>query len=269
MVIRAVLPTLFLLCWSAEVSADLVRGCAGAANVCYTARNITPKPCAPAARQGRRAFLLAGDAALPDQPQFASTLGVQGAPLRRGLKLSTTTARDDSFLAETACPASQVRPLCLSRLVSSERLKRCGQLFCPTPAACADCPLLVDTCYSLEEKCSTQFDIAAQRTALAIAAATRLLDRASACQSSFKCAPSAGAPAGARRARVHSLCAVLHGAQHRRVAGRLCAQRWQCGWLARHDDHGLAGASAHGVDVQANQQKVLQMTLNSKEWAGA
>ena len=68
-----------------------------------------------AAVQGnRRSFLLAASASLPAQPEFRSTLNAPHAPHGRGLKVSrdsrrAASRRDDSFLAGTACPASQAQ----------------------------------------------------------------------------------------------------------------------------------------------------------------
>lgn len=68
-----------------------------------------------AAPQGdRRSFLLAANAGLPAQPEFRSTLNAPHAQHGRGLKISrdsrrAVSRRDDSFLAGTACPASQAQ----------------------------------------------------------------------------------------------------------------------------------------------------------------
>ncbi len=60
-------------------------------------------------QQGRTSFLLTGHDKLPARPSFISTFGAVHPQPRRALKISPGQARDDSYLEEATCPASQVR----------------------------------------------------------------------------------------------------------------------------------------------------------------
>lgn len=68
-------------------------------------------------------------------------------------------------------------------------------------------------------------------------------------------------PTGTRRTRVHSLRALLCGADKRGLAGRLCAQRRRRQRRACHDDSGPAGARGQGPPLSSQGRHQLVRAL--------